>query len=347
MPRRRSTRPTRTSEQSRPDPPRSPAVRVDRGRALEPPHSGAVAVTASVGPDGELIALWSDVSGREALLSSTSQPGWAQFPDATSRTSVNAVVTIQSTAIDQLTTLREFNIAHPHLQPLPGGETLVVGARCYFRSDRGADQNAFRFDSRGSLVASGTFGDGIGHVLATPLGNAYVGYFDEGVFGNYGWGAPDGPEPVGASGLNLFGSDFDLVRPYVPDEGFDTMADCYALNADGEDAWISYYTDFPVVHVAEDGTRSSWTSSVGGVRALIADANDIALIGGYQGERDRVVLGRLVDGELEITATRRLVLPDGADLSASARFVCRGRRLYVGVDLCWYELSLDDVLEAG
>jgi hypothetical protein len=41
-----------------------------------------------------------------------------------------------------------------------------------------------------------------------------VGYFDEGIYGNYGWGLGDGPEPVGAYGIVRFSPDLEPAWHY-------------------------------------------------------------------------------------------------------------------------------------
>jgi hypothetical protein len=86
---------------------------------------------------------------------------------------------------------------------MPGGSILLVGARSWWRSD-GPDRNAVIYGADGRVLAEETLGDGIEHVLADGTGHIWVGYFDEGVFGNYGWGRPGSPEPLGACGLTGF-----------------------------------------------------------------------------------------------------------------------------------------------
>jgi hypothetical protein len=60
------------------------------------------------------------------------------------------------------------------------------------------------------------FGDGIEHVQATSAGEIWVGFFDEGIYGNYGWGS--GTQlPVGRTGLVRFSPTFS------PTEAFPSM----------------------------------------------------------------------------------------------------------------------------
>ena len=86
---------------------------------------------------------------------------------------------------------------------MPGGRFLVAGARCRWRPD-GPDRNAVLYDADGQVVSEHVRGDGIAHVLATSTGQVWAGYFDEGIYGNYGWGRADNQEPVGAYGIVRF-----------------------------------------------------------------------------------------------------------------------------------------------
>jgi hypothetical protein len=82
---------------------------------------------------------------------------------------------------------------------MPGGRFLVAGARCRWQPG-GPDRNAVLYDAGGQVVSEHVLGDGIAHVLAARTGQVWAGYFDEGLYRNYGWGLGDGPEPVGAYG---------------------------------------------------------------------------------------------------------------------------------------------------
>src|SRR5260370_20638010 len=84
------------------------------------------------------------------------------------------------------------------VQPFPGG-FLLAGARCHWRP-AGPEENAMLVDWKGMVERTFTIGDGVQDVRTAPEGDLWVSYFDEGVFGNYGW-SPPGPEPIGAPGL--------------------------------------------------------------------------------------------------------------------------------------------------
>ncbi len=52
----------------------------------------------------------------------------------------------------------------------------------------GGQYNAFLYAGDGVLERSACVGDGVEWAQTTRLGNVWVSYFDEGIFGNLGWG---------------------------------------------------------------------------------------------------------------------------------------------------------------
>lgn len=189
-------------------------------------------------------------------------------------------------------------------------------------------------------MADGTLGDGIQEVFTTPSGKVWVGYFDEGVYGNYGWGAP-GPEPMGAHGIVRFASDLTVDWQYPYDAEGGAISHVYAMNVDAETAWSSYYTDFPIVRIAENEV-STWRGGSDGARALLVDDARCALIGGYGAKKHRALLGSLNSGGFVPEAAAALLLPGGAELG-NCRFVARGAELHAFVGLDWYKIALADL----
>lgn len=315
---------------------REPVVTLFRHGELDPVEPDDVLVTVDVGPHGEALALWSAAADREALRSATVSPGWATFPNARTPHPVAARVTVQDPGHARLVSIPELELAHPFVQPLPGGRVLMVAARCTWRAS-GPDRNAVVFDDAGTPVAAATLGDGVQHVLATPSGNVWAGYFDEGIFGNYGWGGP-GPEPIGAAGIVRWRPDLTEAWRYPYDSGLGDVYDCYALNVTGEQAWAYYYDSFPVVRISGDEVQG-WRNSVAGAGALTVGDSTAALVGGY-GERWRITVGRLADGVFESTSTGRLALEGGNEPAPATRIVARGPDLHVFIGPTWYRADL-------
>jgi hypothetical protein len=265
----------------------------------------------------------------------------ASFPEAQASQPTAASITTHDPEPVLVAQVPDLSIAHPIVQPMPDDRILLVGARCRWRPE-GPDQNAVVVDGDGVEERWGTFGDGIEDVRATPSGEVWVSYFDEGVFGNYGWGNP-GPEPIGAPGLIRWTPTLQPAWRFPDQPGLGSIADCYALNVDGDDAWICPYTDFPIIHVTE-GAIHRWNNAVQGARALMADhsTRTVGLIGGYGPEHDRILTGRLEDEELQPTFTGRLTDPDGRNLDG-AQLIGRGSELNVIHENNWYKLDLSDL----
>jgi hypothetical protein len=73
-----------------------PILKVRHHAAVAAAQDGDVLVSASVGPKGEVIALWSTAEDLATLASTTTQPGWATFPDPRSSRLVTARVTVHT-----------------------------------------------------------------------------------------------------------------------------------------------------------------------------------------------------------------------------------------------------------
>jgi hypothetical protein len=224
------------------------------------------------------------------------------------------------------------------LQQLTDGRFVIVGSRAQWR-DGVAEDNAHVFGADGALERVGCLGDGIEHVQTSPDGAIWAGYFDEGIFGNDGWGSP-GPEPIGSSGLVRFSSDLQVQWEYpLPQQ--EPIDDCYALNVTRDDVWACCYASFDIVRI-RDGSVRSWSNEVEGARAIVVSDDSVALFGGYGKERDRLVVGSLADDELEVDVTTRLAMPNGRRLPQDAFVVGRGEELHALVGLDWFSWSLAD-----
>jgi len=322
-----------------------PVLPVRRHATFTASDPGDVLVRASVGPDGQAVALWTSPEERSALSATTTQPGWASFPDPQASRPVTARVTLHRAAPAVTSVeIAELPLAHPTVQVLPDGHILLVGARCRWRPD-GPDRNAIIYDADGQVIIEATIGDGVEHVLVSRSGHIWVGYFDEGVYGNYGWGDAGAPAPLGATGLMRFTSNLEADWRYPADaqNAWGAISDCYALNVDGDTAWACYYTDFPVICV-QDGTVTGWRNSLArSVRAVVVTDTQVALYGGYGPDHDVLVLASRGQHQLDRLTEYRLVLPDRAPLPATMQAVGRGAHLHLIDRIEWYQVNLDEL----
>lgn len=137
---------------------------------------------------------------------------------------------------------RPLEIRPHHLQRLVDGWLLAES-----REGRGAI-----YDQSGHFLRSIDLGDGIEDIQATPDGQIWVSYFDEGVFGS----------GIGKYGAVCFDSHGKLrfnYGEYAEQQGLPFISDCYAMNVSSSgDVWLNYYTDFPLVHLRNFGLEHVW-----------------------------------------------------------------------------------------
>ncbi|MFI7617511.1 hypothetical protein ACIBP6_40450 [Nonomuraea terrae] len=316
-----------------------------RHAVLTPPSDGASLVSAAPGPDGELVALWASRESAEALTSRTVQPGWASFPDPRTAAPVTVYVATYRPELEAVVTIAEQPLAHARVQPLHGGHVLLVGARCRWRDGR-AEPNAAVYDAEGELVREGVLGDGIAYLQTTPSGEIWAGYTDEGVYGNYGWGGRNSPEPIGAPGLIHFTSDLEIAWRYPAGDEFGGISHCYALNVTGQDAWAYYYTDFPVVRIRA-GAVTGRLTGVGGARALVVADDRVVLVGGYGRGEGRVVVGSMAGEDFQVGDPGRLAMPGDRPVPPEATVVGRGGELHAVAGRYWLKLDFEDLVQGA
>ncbi len=284
-------------------------------------------MSASVGISGELIQIWVPASASGNLFARETREGGAAFAKTQTQEPYSATVTITGPASRSERSLPLLNATFPKVQTLPGGGIFLVAPRCLRHEDGPPEMNAHIFGLDGS-VREFCLGDGIQHVQTDSLGRIWVGYFDEGVYGNFGWGIPEGPQPLGAAGLVCFDQTGKATWEFAPPNGMDYISDCYALNVAEDCVWASYYTDFPIIRVDAQGKVDAWRTDLAGTRQLaISDASVLAF-GGYREHRTDCYLLSLGVESAEIVADVRLLFPESVEFQ-KALVIGRGRFLYV------------------
>lgn len=278
---------------------------VDLGPAFEgyPGH-----LIAGVGLDGAIYAAASRSS--EAR---TEERGFGIFPKSELDEPDDVLVVRSMGDRQDRLLVRGERLVVSFVQPLAGG-ILLAGARCHWRPE-GPEQNARALDWSGTERARFVVGDGIQDLRVTPDGTIWVSYFDEGIFGNFGWNGP-GPEPMGAAGLLAFSETGEPRFAYDPEAaGTDMICDAYALNVGAEgEVWLYFYTEFPIVRIA-NGSYRAWQHGIGGARALAVQGERVLLLGDYE----RPDLARVVElRKRKARVVRELRLVDEAGRALGA-----------------------------
>ncbi|MEU4221271.1 hypothetical protein [Actinoplanes sp. NPDC026623] len=218
------------------------------------------------------------------------------------------------------------------VQPLPEGRVLLAAARAGH-----GEANAEVWTGAGGLERRAHLGDAIEHLLTTPSGSVWAGYFDEAMGGS-------GPE---GHGLARFGSDLTTEWLYPPDAGLPAIFDCYSLNVAGETAYFCPYTNFHIVSVAGEKVTDWGPSPQRSAHNLLRRGPDVALLTGPGVEYDVATMLRIGrDGQIQRGGRCRVVLPDGIE-ALGLRYTCRGDELHAFTRSAWYRIDLDSLSAAA
>lgn len=148
---------------------------------LAPAGRFAELVSVSVGPRGEAVAVWTDeqtvrLFDRQVTFAEQDVP--APMAGAATITNYGQTRVIEFSG---------FAGEQPDAQPLPGGRVLLVEPWAMWRPE-GPDHNASICGADGELELTACVGDGIEQVRTTRSGAVWVGYSDQGIYGNNNWG---------------------------------------------------------------------------------------------------------------------------------------------------------------
>jgi len=154
---------------------------------------GFKTTSTSVGFDGDAIRLLTSEGQASSLVAREEQPGWASFPKTQTESEYSSIVSVSGPSGSRDTELCGLTATFPKIEILPGGETLVVASRCFRNLDGSHEMNAKVYGPDGKQNREFLLGDGINHIQTDAEGRIWVGYFDEGIFGNFGWQYAGGP----------------------------------------------------------------------------------------------------------------------------------------------------------
>lgn len=221
------------------------------------------------------------------------------------------------------------------IQPLGDDKILVVAARCNRYKDGTHDLNGKVMTYDGALVREFLLGDGIQDVAVTKNGQIWTSYFDEGVFGNYGW-----DEPVGSSGLLAWDENGERIYTYTGEAGF--ISDCYAINVpDDNDVWFYFYTEFELVHLTKD-SMITYQTNMDGSDGFVVYNNYVLFRGGY-GNRDTYTLYERKANHTLKKIREVIFTAGGVGIKATA-LDCRGEHLLLLDNKKIYQIALSEIL---
>ncbi|GAB2916484.1 hypothetical protein [Streptomyces heilongjiangensis] len=265
-------------------------------------------------PYARLPCAYHDLRLLHSTVDASGRAHWLLRTPADTPGPYDAVVVTVGDGTPNTTVLGPVSARHPRVDALPDGGFVVADAR----SGTG-DEQVQVFDALGRPSWTFRVGDAIEHLLTDESGDLWIGYFDEGVFG----------DPLSAAGARRWSATGEGLWEYVPPPGGDGIADCYALNVDRRAAWVYPYTSFPLVEVRDGRPPLLRTTTVRGASGVAVDGERVAFLGGYGRDHDRLVLAALGGSTVDVLTTTRLAHADGTPLERRRHVVSRGPRLYV------------------
>ncbi|EMR07156.1 hypothetical protein C772_00801 [Bhargavaea cecembensis DSE10] len=234
------------------------SVRLHPVASVSEEMDGFTPVSIAIGADGEL-----------CLLFTKKIPALAEeiFPRSVTRNPIAYRAVIIRNGAKTVTDFPREKWNYHFFETIDDGNHLLLcGSRSCNHGDGNIERNARVYTADGQLVRQFCLGDGIDHLSVTPDNHIWCGYFDEGIFGNYGW-----EDPLGKSGLVKWSPDGRIVWEYQG-TGNRFIADCYAMTTVGNEAAFHYYTDFDVGFV-QDGQTVYYSTDIDGASAMAATAD--------------------------------------------------------------------------
>jgi hypothetical protein len=295
--------------------------------SLTPLIGDGEVVAFNVGHDGVIYL----VIALRPLDYKIEQPGWAIFAKTVPEQPQNyRIVGLDGPQPILDITIEGVRLNVHDVQPL-ADELLLVCGRSYYRGPDDFDKNGRVYTRSGEFVREFLLGDGIQSVQTTPGGVIWTSYFDEGVFGNFGWN-----NPIGSSGLVAWDSAGNKQYKYQPSADLDAIADCYALNVESEDdIWLYYYTEFPLVRLHCREIKSFWKMPLAGSTAFAVSKKYALFRGTYQ-HRDTYQL-LFLDPKGDAALVAKIELQDVyGDKLVAERVVGRADAIYlISGGLCY------------
>lgn len=215
-------------------------------------------------------------------------------------------------------------VRHPEIDRFPDGRWLIASSRA-----RPDETNGLVLGKDGEPLRSFSLGDGIEHVRCASDGTIWVGYLDEGIFGN----------SVGSGGIVRFNALGEPLWSYNDQgRGRDLyIDDCYALTLRDDELWSCFYSAFPIVRV-KDGKATHWANSVTGAKAMAIDRSFVLLAGGYGADAKRLALLKLAEGEARLLGTY-----EQPEIENAALIAGRSSVIHVVHDGTWSRISVEEV----
>jgi hypothetical protein len=305
------------------------------------PDAKASMVATSVDANGNALLLTANRED-QAKASAKENRGIGIFPKSRSASDLAFSLAVQSGAGTKTISLPAMNITFPYVDLFSDGGCILVGARSSWRSENDFDLNGALIEAGAKTEKRVCFGDGIEDIGIDGTDRIWISYFDEGVFGNFGWSHP-GPTGLGAGGINCFDRTGELLWQHNREDGTEYIDDCYAMNVSPRGVWFFFYSAFKVARVTEDFSVEYFDTPINGSHSFVTDGRRFVFSSQYSEPATTFHATSLYKGKLVHRRKLSLSLPAGINAD-QIKMTARGDKLHVFTDKHWvvYDLlSLD------
>lgn len=216
--------------------------------------------------------------------------------------------------------------------------TWILGnARSHYHTENNeGDKNIIIIDKNGMNINEFCFGDGINKIIKIK-NEIWTSYFDEGVYGNFGW-----KKPIGCSGLVSWNLNGNKIFEF-PYETIDPIDDCYAMNSDGENVYIHYYYSFPVVRIDKDKNIQSFKIDFSGSDFAIYD--EYFLFRKAYSEDNSLFLFKIDGGKLNLI--EEIQIFNGKNRINEFLIFTNGKYMIIRQRTNIYKLNVDEIVKSG
>ncbi len=292
--------------------------------------------THNISLKNELLSLYVEKQAKPLVHKFVELVGWARFPESSMGNDFKHKLLISDNEIVSESDIPASDIAFPMVDIFSDGSIALIGSRCRWHAENDYDLNGMIFNPNSNVAHRFLAGDGISHIGVDGMDRIWLSYFDEGVYGNFGWGDKNSPPPIGQHGLICFDRNGDIS--WKCDQLID---DCYALNVTPDKVHFYYYSDFDLGTVSENFETSYRSTSLSGCHTFAINERFAAFTKQYDDQESVINIASLTDNECKKIRFKQLTLPNDEPIKGG-RLMARNNIIHYLDDHDWYQWELPE-----
>ncbi len=296
-------------------------------------------VSSSISTDGRCIFVCVQAHLVSKVVEKVTGAGGAIFPKTAMETEGEFLLIVVGENQQWEIKIPPLNFTFPICDLFPDGRVLLAGARSEWRGPEDFDKNGFIFDPETGSLERILLGDGIAELGIDAQNRIWVSYFDEGVFGNLGWGRK-GPKGPGRGGLVCFNDTGEQLWAFNGTKPDHLIDSCYALNMQRDQVWAYYYSDFNILQVDGQFETTILTDpAISGAHSFAVHDDHFLFSKQYRESEDTFHVLKHVKGQVSQTRALKGILPDGETFDGCT-VVGRGSCIHVVTAAGWFAVDL-------